>query len=335
VSPTESEEAHRLEKSKNIGIVLFVMVVVLSGIAVIALGILQYHGTYYEMILSSIGATLIAVGIVDVFSELFVRPSLVSIMRRSFPLFSDTTKVPKETLRKLIIEIVGLLSPRPDLKEEFKQFFESNIVRQFHQFFREDFKVSIELRTKQLGESKIVEVFSEWTYDVHNITDEVRGYPIPFRCSTYSFVSRGLALRDHIQIEKMQVTRTSKPSEPEDIGKNYGAYSQIPKKIDSAKVELKFDKAPVVEIEPLQKVTIFIKYRYVAEHCDDHTQRMSVFTKNIHLILNFDPNELFVDVDEFCIPKKTTVAKAHSYVWNGWFLPNHGFIVEWKPKAMT
>jgi len=329
-----TEEDRRLEQSTRIGIILFVVVVVLIGIIFIVWGTTQYHDRdiYYEMVFTSIGATLIAVGVVDVSSQLFVRPSLVSTMRRSFPLFSDKTKVPKETLRKLMIEIAGLLSPRAELKTEFEQFFDQHIVHQFHEFIREDFKVSIKLGIRTMNAGKAVDVEASWTYDVHNITNETKVYPVNFRCSTYSFLSRNLALKDHIRIEKIQVTRPKKPNDPEDIGKDRGIYTLQPKKVESAKVQLKLEEPLKVEIESLEKVTIFVKYRYVAENCDDHTQRMSKLTRNLHLTIDFNPNEFFVDVDEFCIPQKNTIEKAHSYVWKGWFMPNHGFIVEWKPK---
>lgn len=319
----------------RLGIFLFILVALLIGVILILVAAFYYKGTYLDTVLSSIGATLIGVGIIDVVSEVFIRPGVITVMRRSFPLFSDPSKVPKDTLRRLMVNIVGELSPKKEFKEDFMKFFEGNIVEAFREYYRENFDIHIKLKRDKIGTAEVVKTKTEWTYDVHNITDKTVTYPIPFRSETWSFVKKGVQLKDHMKIEKMQVTRhKDKTQTPEDVGQEFGVYAVAPKPKDSVLVVLELDKKPVVQLPPHETVTVFVKYSYLAELCDDHTQRMSLLTKNVSVTLDYDEEDFSLDIDEFCVPKMIIAEEKHSFQWKGWFLPSSGFVAFWKTKEL-
>ena len=317
------------EGTRRKAIVLFILFAVCFGVALIAIGILLFRGSYVEMMLATIGSTLIAVGVVDVVSESFIRPGTIDVMRRAFPLFANPAKVPKDTLKQQMINIASHVSPKKELCDEFAKFFKEVLVDQLTDYCRENFDVSVRLEKVNTGPAQgLVKVTSEWKYVVHNTSNKQTAYPIKFYCDTDSFVSKVLTPKDHIEVQKLFITHGS--GNPDDIGQKNGIYKQLPKQHNS-RVVLDLTKPILVEMLPNEPMYVYIKYWYLAGSHDRHSQRMSMLTHNISLIVDFDKKDFVVTIDEFCSPERATVDKYHRYDWNGWLLPNHGIIVEWKP----
>jgi hypothetical protein len=318
-----------LQKTRNRAIIIFILFSVFLGTSLIAAGILGFHGTYYELMLGTIGSALIAVGVVDVVSEVFVRPGIVGILRNTFPLFADPAKLSKDALKKQLVYIAHHIAPKPELAQEFAQFLKKSVADQLTDYCREDFDVSVRLEKISAGPAQgLVKVTSEWKYIIHNTSDRPTTYPIQFYCNTDSFTSKGLGLKDHMAIEKILVTHGV--GEPQDVGQKHGVYKQQPRQFDS-RVELDLTPSILVELLPNEPMSVYVRYWYIAESRDRHSQRMGMLTHNIALTMDFEKKDFVVIVDDFCSPKRTTIAKFHKYDWKGWLLPNHGFIIEWKP----
>jgi len=329
IEPEQTNDA--LEKTQRNAIIIFILLAVFLGTSLIAAGVLIAKGTYYEVILATIGSTLIAVGVVDVVSETFIRPGTIDVMRRCFPLFVNPAKTPKDTLKQQLVTIVGYILPKPESAKDFAKFFKEVMVDQLTDLSRENFGVTLELEKVKLSSTlpELVKVTCEWKYQIHNYSNKERAWEIPFYCNTFSLVNKGLALKDHIMVEQVLVTHGA--GQPEDVGIERGIYKQQPKQYDG-KVELVPKESLLVKLLPNEVMSVYLKYHYIGELCDRHAQRMSMLTYNANLAIDFDQKDIAVTVDDFCSLKKTPVAKLHRlYDWNGWFLPNHGFIVEWKP----
>lgn len=325
-----------LERMRTISIALFVGIVVIVGILLIVCSQTYFKGTPLEFILASLGSTLIGVGLVDVVSEVFISPGVISkitqTLHKSFPsIFIPPETMEKSVLTTRIKEFVKALCPVDQIKDEYLHLFEKVFIEQFKEIYREDLGISIKLRKRTITEISICEATVEVEYKVHNATDKKVDYKIPMYFSTYSFVEKGIPIEDHIKLEKITVTRGTE--QPEDVGQAFGVYSVSPVEKSPLKVELVLPRYPTYEISPRDNITVFFKYKYLADLIDDHTQRIVNVTRNLKVHIDYSEEEFFVDLDDFCMMDKKTISPGHSYEWDGWFLPRHGFCIEWKPKS--
>lgn len=330
-SSSEPEKTvETLQKTRRSAIAIFIILAVVFGIFLITLGTLLVKQSPYDVIFATVGSTLIAVGIVDVVAETFIRPGTTDLMKQCFPLFANPKNAPKDALKQQLVNIISHLSPKPEHEEDFASFFKVAIVEQLKNLSKEDFDVSLKLEKAKLGDALplLTKVSCEWKYDVHNNANNDEQYEIPFYCNTFSYTNMKIPLKDHIGVE--QVIATHGMGSTEDVGERYGLYKQQPTSYDG-KVQLQPKNPLLVKLLPNETLSVYIKYHYIGELCDRHTQRMSMLTYKTSLNIEFDPKDFIVVVDAFCLPKQTPVSKHHKYDWNGWLLPNHGFIVEWKP----
>jgi len=224
-------------------------------------------------------------------------------------------------------KLVKAICPIKNLEDEFVELFQFLFIDQIRETYRDNCGLTLRIKKKGFKEVNVAQICVQAEYKVHNVTEHPVLYNIPFKWNTYSFEKQGIPVQEHCKIEKIFV---STRNEQVDVGAKFKCYEAIPKSRPPLKVELDLPP-PSAEIEPLGTAAIYIKFSYLAKLIDNHTQRMVNLTKNLRLNIEYSEAEFFVDIDDFCLPKKTTINPGHSVEWIGWLLPRHGFVVEWKP----
>jgi hypothetical protein len=321
-----------LERYKIVGIVLFILFVVITGILLIAYASWAKLDSSSSIIFTSLGGTLIAVGLVDLLSEAFIRPGTVGTMKEMLNQFiSEPSKLPKSLRTALVRAFVEALSPTDVLCPEVALLFDETFLNQLATTYRSDCVISLRLRKKTISGQVVAEGTTDVSYHVHNLTDHTFKYAIPFAFNTVSFTDKGIAAAEHIKLSRISVTDSKGASI--DVGNSVGAYGIVPTvhTIFPSKVELSLPQSPTFDIEPHGSITVLLKYVYLAQLIDDHVHKMKELTRNINFNIDFLTNEFVVDIDTFCIPKMNTIDPNKRYSWAGWFIPYHGFCVAWHP----
>jgi hypothetical protein len=172
-----------------------------------------------------------------------------------------------------------------------------------------------------------------WDYDVHNITDSPLVYAIPLRVNVQSFTEEGLSVADHVRIEEV-VASVDDRDEWIDLTRSCNLCLEPILSSDKTRVMLSLNGRAKHTIPPHNITRVHLKFSYVAHLLDSHIQRMLSLTRNTRLKLNYSAKDFFIEVSDFCPALKKTLVADHDYEWNGWLLPFHGFIVEWKPTWM-
>lgn len=239
------------------------------------------------------------------------------------------TEYDRSLLESRLKKLAKTMHPIKELQGDFAHLFEFLFINQIRETCRENFELSLRLRRKDYEKGfSCASACVEAEYKVRNVTEQPLEYKIPFTWNTYSFENHNVPLEDHLQIEKILVTREG--GEQIDIGEKFKCYDLKPRPKPPLKVQLELPP-PTVEIEPLGGATVYLKFHALAKLIDNHTQRMVNLTRNLKLRLDFIKTEFFVDIDDFCLPKRVVINPMHEYEWRGWFLPRHGFVVEWQP----
>jgi hypothetical protein len=317
------------ERYRKTSIIFFICVIVLIGVLLLLIATFC-RGTLYEYVFASLGSTLIAVGLVEVVSEGFIRPGIIGRIRESFPLFATEPKaMPRDLLISRLTDFIRVLSPRPELEEGIVELFRAIFVDPLRETYRDDLRITLKLEKQSFNGNRLCKITAIAEYTVHNITKKEVKYETPFYSNTFSYTNKGIPIEDHIKLLKMTITE--KGGAPIDLGAIYGLYSTVPVPKDPLKVELKLPVIPVFTIKPDSEITVYVEYSYLADLMDGHTQRVGGVTKNVKVRVDYQENDFFVDLDSFCMPPVNIVSFGHSYAWDGWFLPNHGFRVLWKP----
>lgn len=239
-------------------------------------------------------------------------------------------KADKGLAASRIKSLVRTISPEKSLEEDFANLFQLLFIDQVRDTYRDNFDFTLKIEKKDFKEKGIslAQICAQAEYKVHNVTDHPIVYNIPFMWNTYSFEKYDIPLAEHCKIEKILLTK--RDNTHIDVGADFKSYEVIPKARPPLKVETVLPP-PSAEIEPFGTATIYIKFRYLARLIDGHTQRMVNLTRNVKLRVDFAEDAFFVDIDDFCLPKKAIINPGHEFEWNGWLLPRHGFVVEWRP----
>jgi len=247
---------------------------------------------------------------------------------RKVALEASVSEGNRTLLEARIKNLIRIYCPVKKLEEEFSDLFQSIFFDQVCEKYRDNCAIRVSIKRKDIKGVGVALVCVQAEYKIHNVTERPLSYTVPFRWSTLSFVKRGIPLEDHLRIEKILVTKDT--GEQLNICKNLDDSLLRPKERPPMKVELELPSV-TIEIRPYGTITVYLKYAYLAELIDGHIQRMVSLTNNLRLQVDYSEDEFFVDIGDFCLPKKVTINPGHTYEWNGWFLPNHGFIIEWKP----
>jgi hypothetical protein len=223
---------------------------VASGIALILGGVFFFRGTYVEMMLATIGSTLIAVGVVDVVFEAFMRPGIGEMIKQALPLFANPSDSPKDALKAQLVNAAKFACPDLSMAEDFAQFIEKTVAKQLTGLCREDFVVSLKI-VRIPAHRKLVRVMCEWSYKIHNHSNKEEPYEVPFYCNT--FLAQGFPTGELIKVDIVQVTNGLNVTE--NIGELYGIYSQQPRETNS-KVELAPSRPMLTKLLPKETISV-------------------------------------------------------------------------------
>lgn len=227
--------------------------------------------------------------------------------------------------------IMRNLSPKPEYQSEVEHFTNLLLLDQFQSVYRENYITDIAFQTEKLDDgSDAVRTEVEWKYEVHNISSSRVRFYIPFDIKTYDFREQGLDLTEHVEIEQLDASIAETDNWVE-LKKHFGLDKVPIVAAPPMKARLDLSKKAFYEIPAKNFIKVRLLFNYLNRAFDNHTQRMTNLTRNFTLQLHYSDNEFYVDVNDFCLPKKEEKQAGYLYEWYGWFLPHHGVSVDFDP----